>query len=154
MKVVMMGLGQAVEILLPKIFIAGFLWHQHWFWVVHNHQTSQRDTITGLSANITPLALTLTGITAANKNSALLLRAALTGTPSLSGVISPDVVTVSGTPVASFATKTVGNGKPVNVTGYTRKVLMLGNYSVSTVRRDDSQHNSASLTITGCCCPK
>jgi len=68
---------------------------------------------TGLAANITPLALTVSGITVANKTYDGTTAATLSG-GTLGGVISGDKVTLpqSGT----FASKNVGTDIPVTVT--------------------------------------
>ena len=61
---------------------------------------------TGLNANVSTLALTLTGATAQNKVFDGNINAIITGT--LSGIIAPDVVTFTGTGV--FASSAVGDG--------------------------------------------
>ncbi|GGD79624.1 hypothetical protein GCM10011514_49500 [Emticicia aquatilis] len=61
---------------------------------------------TGLTANISALALTLSGATAQNKVFDGNTNATITGT--LTGVISPDVVTFTG--AGTFASSAVGNG--------------------------------------------
>ncbi|MCU0324868.1 MAG: YDG domain-containing protein [Spirosomaceae bacterium] len=61
---------------------------------------------TGLTANISALALSLFGATAQNKVFDGNTNATITGT--LTGIISPDVVTFAG--VGTFATSAVGNG--------------------------------------------
>lgn len=65
---------------------------------------------TGLKANITQRALTVTGAVAQNKSYDGNINATITGA-SLVGVISPDVVTVSGG--GTFNNANVGTAKPV-----------------------------------------
>ncbi|MDW8206187.1 MAG: YDG domain-containing protein, partial [Cytophagales bacterium] len=72
---------------------------------------------TGLAADITPKPVFITGLVAQNKVFDGNANATITGTPSLSGVISGDNVTVTGTPVGTFNTPAVGTNKPVTVTG-------------------------------------
>ena len=70
----------------------------------------------GLSADITPATLQITGVTAANK----VYDGSVVATVSGSGAVAAlgnDVVTVSGTPLASFASKDVGTAKTVLVSG-------------------------------------
>ncbi len=70
-----------------------------------------------LSADITPRALVVSGITASNKVYDATTEATLTGTLTASP-LAGDVVTLAGTPVASFADKNVGVAKPVSVSGF------------------------------------
>jgi mucin-19 len=86
---------------------------------------------TGLSADITTFGLTITGLTADNKIFDGNTTATLSGTPSLVGVISPDVVNISGTYSANFDNPNIGTSKPVAVTGYSISGADAGNYSVS-----------------------
>ena len=86
---------------------------------------------TGLTANITAKTLTITGLTANDKTFDGNTAATLSGTAALSGVVGVDVVTLGGTPVASFADAAVGNAKPVTVTGYTISGADAGNYSLT-----------------------
>jgi hypothetical protein len=74
------------------------------------------------SANITPLAVTISGITATNRAYDGTVNVALTaGTVTSSGFISGDNVSVSlpagGISTGTMADKNVGNAKPVTVTG-------------------------------------
>jgi filamentous hemagglutinin family protein len=64
---------------------------------------------TGLTANITPASLTVTGATAQNKAYDATLAASITG--SLAGVLGSDSVSLSGG--GSFGSADVGNAKPV-----------------------------------------
>ena len=88
---------------------------------------------TGLTADITPLGLTITGLTADNKVYDLNTSATLSGTPTLVGVLAADTadVTLTGSYVATFATSNVGTGIAVTVTGYTLSGSAAGNYSLT-----------------------
>lgn len=81
---------------------------------------------------VNPKPLTVTGLTAIGKTYDAGTNAALTGTASLSGgVLTGDSVTLSGSPMASFASKTVGTNKPVTVSGYALGGASATNYSLS-----------------------
>lgn len=71
--------------------------------------------------NVTPKNLTITGITADNKQDDGTTAATLSGTPVLNGIVSGDEadVVISGTPSATFANAGPGLGIAVTVTGYT-----------------------------------
>jgi len=73
----------------------------------------------GITANITPKTLTVTGVAAENKVYNRATATTLTGTPQAVGMLNGDIVSVGGTPAANFTNYTVGNNKPVTVSGYT-----------------------------------
>jgi len=81
---------------------------------------------TGLSANITQKALTITSAAASNKVFDNNTSATITGT--LSGIISPDVVTLNGT--GTFASSAIANGISVTSTA-TLSGAQAGNYSLT-----------------------
>ncbi|MCF6130621.1 YDG domain-containing protein, partial [Flavobacterium sp. AS60] len=72
-----------------------------------------------LTGNITPASLTITGLTGDNKPYDGDTDASFTGTPEYSGLQNGETFAVTGTPVASFATATAGDGKAITVNGYT-----------------------------------
>src|SRR5205814_6627968 len=87
---------------------------------------------TGLTANITPKALSVSGLSASNKTYDATTTATLTGTAALQTAEAPgagttsdgkpftgDTVTVGGAPSGTFASKDVANGIAVMVTGNT-----------------------------------
>jgi uncharacterized repeat protein (TIGR02543 family) len=82
------------------------------------------------TANITPLALTWNAGTANNKTVDGNATATVATAPTLSGVISPDVVTII-TGTISFNNAAVGNNKPVTAVGYGITGAQAGNYSIS-----------------------
>src|SRR5207302_1456439 len=92
--------------------------------------TDKTLTGRGTTADITAKVLTVTGITASNKiydatTSATVDVAAAT----LSGVIAPDVVTLSTAgATGTFSSKNVGTGKTVTITGVTISGADSGNY--------------------------
>ena len=93
--------------------------------------TNYTITQPSATADITQKALTITGISANNKVFDGNTTATLSGTTLLSGVISPDVVTVGGTPIATFASSAIATGISVTVTGYTIGGADAGNYSIT-----------------------
>ena len=84
---------------------------------------------TGLTASISPAALTINGVTANNKIYDASSAAAVSGTAQVSALAS-DVVSVAGSVLASFTDKNVGSNKAVSVSGYTLQGTDAGNYSV------------------------
>ncbi|RXG11350.1 putative secreted protein (Por secretion system target), partial [Leeuwenhoekiella polynyae] len=101
-----------------------------------------------LSADITTKALTITGITGDNKEYDGTTAATATGTASLNGVESTDVVSLGGTPVFTFASADVGTGIGITTTGYTISGTDAGNYTLTqpTLSADIT---TKALTITG-----
>ena len=84
----------------------------------------------GVTANITPKALTITGLTGNNKPFDGNANATASGTAVLSGVVGNDVVTLSGTPVFTFASANAGTGVAISATGYTLTGADAGNYTL------------------------
>ena len=103
---------------------------------------------TGLSADITPKALTIGGLVGGNKVYDGTTAATLIGTGSLIGVVSPDVVTISGTPVVAFANKNAGTAKPLTISGYSISGLDAGNYTLSQPTGIVADITPATLTLT------
>lgn len=93
--------------------------------------TAATNVNQGLTVNTKNL--TVTGITANNKTQDGTTTATLSGTASLSGVVSGDEsnVSVTGTPTATFASATPGTGIAVTVTGYTLSGSASANYTIS-----------------------
>jgi filamentous hemagglutinin family protein len=91
--------------------------------------TLQNSTAT-TTASITPFALSIGGVTAANRVYDGTTAAVLTGSASLSGILGNDAVSVSGTASGAFVDKNVGTAKSVNVTGLSLTGADAGNYTV------------------------
>jgi phosphotransferase system IIA component len=117
---------------------------------------------TGLTANITPKALTVTGLSASNKVYDATTTATLTGTAALPGAEAPgagtstdgkpytgDTVTLGGTATGAFASKDVGNGIAVTVTGNTLGGTQAGNYTLTQQAGLTANITPKSLTVTG-----
>ena len=68
---------------------------------------------------VSPLALTISGLSGVSKIYDGSTSAAATGTAAYSGLVNGDSFTVSGTPVALFNDKNVGSGKTISITGFT-----------------------------------
>jgi hypothetical protein len=100
-----------------------------------------------LFANITPVGLTASGLAASNKVYDGTTAAALSGTAVLNGVLGGDAVTLAGTAVGSFGSKTVGTGKTVNVAGLSLAGAAAGNYTLS-IPSLQANITAASLTVT------
>jgi len=100
---------------------------------------------TGLSANITAKGLTITGISIANKVYDRSTTATITGTPTYVGLENGETFSATGGS-ASFGTVSVGNSKPVNVTGYTAPSP---NYTVTQPTGLTGNITAAALSVTG-----
>jgi hypothetical protein len=86
------------------------------------------------TGDITPKALTISGLAAANKVYDGNTTATVSGSPTLNGVIAGDVgnVTLGGGTTPTFATATVGNNKPVSFgTPYSISGSASGNYTLT-----------------------
>lgn len=73
-------------------------------------------------------ALTITGLTGANKPYDGNVTASLSGTAAYSGLVNGDSPSIAGTPSATFANAAVGDAKPITVTGYTAPT---SNYTIT-----------------------
>jgi hypothetical protein len=104
---------------------------------------------TGLTANVTAAGLTISGITASNKiydgNVTATLNA---GTAALVGVLTGDTVTLTGTATGTFASKTVGTGKTVQVASLSLSGADAGNYTV-TQPTTTANITAKTLTVAG-----
>jgi hypothetical protein len=98
---------------------------------------------------VTPRVLTINGLQAENKEYDGTLSATLTGSASLSGLITGDDVTLNGNPSALFADATVGLGKVVNVTGYELSGQKSSNYTITQPTGLTADITVKTLTLTG-----
>ena len=101
------------------------------------------------AATITAKGLIITGLAANNKVYDRTASATLLGTGSLFGVVSPDSVTLGGSPVSNFADKLVANNKPVTVSGFTIGGPDVGNYTLTQPAGLLANITAKPLTITG-----
>jgi len=98
------------------------------------------------TASITAKDLTI-GITAADKVYDGTTEATITGR-SLSGAVAGDDVSLSGG-TASFASKSVGNGKTVTGTEFGLSGAKASNYSIASISTTTANITAKALTITG-----
>ena len=113
--------------------------------------TAGNYLITYAAGNITVTtkALTITGLSALNKVYDGTTTATLSGAATLNGVVGADVVTLGGAPLAVFATKNVGAGIVVTVTGYTLGGANAGNYTLTQPAGLTANITAKALTVTG-----
>jgi len=100
---------------------------------------------TGLTANITPKALTVSGATAQNKVYDGTTTATITGATLIGLIGSDDVVLI---PNASFADKNVGNNKPITA-NMTLSGTHAGNYSVTQPTGLTANITARNITVSG-----
>jgi predicted RNA-binding protein with TRAM domain len=94
--------------------------------------SSSANVATSSSGNaVSQKALTVSGLTAQNKVYDGLTTATATGTAALSGVVSPDAVSLTGTPTFTFVNATVGTSKTVNTTNYSLTGAQASNYTLT-----------------------
>ena len=116
----------------------------------------------GLTADITPKALTVTGLTAQNKVYDATTAASLSGAAALLAAEDPgtgstsdgkpytgDAVSAGGTAAGTFSNKDVGTGKVVTVTGCTLSGAQAGNYTATQPTGLTADITPKALTITG-----
>ena len=105
---------------------------------------------TGLTANINPASLTVTGETAASKTYDRTTTASIsTSGASLSGVVQGDTVNlVTSGVTGTFASANAGTGVAVTVAGNTISGASASNYTVTQPTGLTANINPASLTVT------
>ena len=105
----------------------------------------------GLQANITAKGLTITGVTANNKDYDGNTSATLnTVSAALSGAMGGDDVSLnSASASATFADKAVGNNKPVTAIGFALTGGDAGNYSLAQPTGLQANIAAKGLTVTG-----
>jgi gliding motility-associated-like protein len=113
---------------------------------VSNYTITQPAT----SANITPITLTVSGITANNKVYNGTTSATLnTGSATLAGVLPGDVVSIVFTgATATFVNKYAGTARSVSISGITLGSTDAGNYNV-TQPSSSADITPAGLTVSG-----
>src|SRR5207302_1960865 len=113
-----------------------------------NYTVSQPS---GLTANITAKNLTISGAAANNKQyDGNRTAAGRVGEACRVGVVRSDAVSINSAGYsATFADKTVANGKPVTVLGVTLSGADAGNYTVSQPTGLTANITAKNLTISG-----
>lgn len=71
-----------------------------------------------LGFSVAKKALTIGGLTGADKVYDGATTGSVSGTPSAVGVVNGDSITITGTPTVNFADANVGSAKPLTITGY------------------------------------
>ena len=104
---------------------------------------------TGLTANITASALTVAGLAASNKTYDGTTTATITGSGTLVGVMGADVVNLGGTAAGILASKSVGAGVAVTVSGLTLAGAQAGNYTLTQLAGLTANITAKALTVTG-----
>lgn len=87
-----------------------------------------------VSSSVSKLGLNITGISILDKVYDGNTNAAISGTPTLNGILTNDINNVglvNGSGSASFANASIGDGKPVTVIGYTLNGSAAGNYELT-----------------------
>jgi mucin-19 len=103
---------------------------------------------TGVTADITPLALDITGVTAANKTYDALMTAAVSG-GSVSAISGDTVILDAANSAGLFADKNVGISKPVTISGFTISGGDAANYSLVQPTGVSADITPAGLVISG-----
>ncbi|MBS1528171.1 MAG: filamentous hemagglutinin, partial [Bacteroidetes bacterium] len=101
------------------------------------------------SSTVNPAILTISGLTASNKTYDRTTAASLTGTAALNGIVGSDVVTLGGSPSATFASANAGTGIAVTVTGYTISGANAGNYTLTQPTGLTANITAKTLTVSG-----
>ena len=115
-----------------------------------NYNVTFANNTTGV---INARALTVTGVSASNKIYDKTTTATVsTNGASLVGVLSPDVVTLGGTPAGTFASAGVANGVTVTVSGLTLGGADAGNYTL-TQPTATANITAKALTMSGLSVP-
>ncbi|QIK38534.1 filamentous hemagglutinin N-terminal domain-containing protein [Caldichromatium japonicum] len=104
---------------------------------------------TTASADITPKALSLSGLTANDKTYDGTTAATLGSLGTLSGVVAGDNVSVAGTASASFADKHVGAGKTVTISGLSLTGTDAGNYTLGSGATTTASITPKALSLSG-----
>jgi acetyltransferase-like isoleucine patch superfamily enzyme len=105
----------------------------------------------GLTANITPKSLTLSGTSIANKTYNASVSATVSSWGTLSGVVSGDNVSIYTSGItASFNNKNVGSNKPVTLSGnISLSGTDYGNYTLTQPSGLQANITSKTITLTG-----
>ncbi len=103
------------------------------------------QTVATASSTVSPKNLTITGLAGVNREYDASLNATLSGTAVYAGLENSESFSVAGTPVASFATKTVGAAKSITVVGYEAPSA---NYTVTQPTGLTADITAKALTVT------
>lgn len=84
-----------------------------------------------VSSTVNTKALTISGISGANKIYDATTTASSTGTAALVGIVGGDAVSISGSPSLTFDNANVGTGKTISVSGYTLSGAQAARYTLT-----------------------
>jgi trimeric autotransporter adhesin len=101
------------------------------------------------SSTVSTRTLTITGISGVSRVYDATNTAAVTGTATLSGVVNGDAITLGGTPIYTFANKTVATNKTITVSGYAISGVKASNYTLTQPTGLSASITTKSLTVTG-----
>ena len=87
--------------------------------IVLSSTSATSVNVATVSSSVTAKAITITGLTGANKNYDGTTSASFTGTAAYNGLANGQTFSVTGTPVAVFSDAVVGTGKTITISGYT-----------------------------------
>jgi filamentous hemagglutinin family protein len=106
---------------------------------------------TGITADITPAPLTVSGLSGVSRVYNATTAAGITGTASLGGKLGSDVVSVASYGNGVFADKHVGTGKSITLPGiaFTLTGTDAANYSVTAPTGLTANITAAPLTVSG-----
>jgi len=107
--------------------------------------TTVNITTAASGNSVSPVGLTISGVSGVNKTYNGTNAATLTGTPSYVGLVNSESFAVTGTPAATFASVNVGTGISITISGYTAPST---NYTV-TQPSTSADITAKALTITG-----
>ena len=102
---------------------------------------------------VTQKNLTITGITGVNKTYDAGLVGAVTGNPTLVGIVNSDNVLLAGTPTFTFASANVASGITVAASGYSLTGSTAGNYTLTqpsvtaNITRKDARVAATNITV-------
>jgi hypothetical protein len=116
--------------------------------VVLSSSGASNVNVATVSSSVSTKALTISGLTGANKVYDATTTASSTGTPSLVGIVGGDAVTLSGTPNLTFANANVGTAKAITVTGYTLSGAQAARYTLTQPTGLTGDITTKALTVT------
>ena len=108
---------------------------------------------TSTAITVTQKNLTITGITGVNKTYDAGLVGAVTGNPTLVGIVNSDNVLLAGTPTFTFASANVASGITVAASAYSLTGSTAGNYTLTqpsvtaNITRKDARVAATNITV-------
>lgn len=106
------------------------------------------ETISIPTSTVNPYTLTISGLGGENKVYDGTTAANLNGTPTLSATVNSDLITLTGTAVATFIDANVANNKTINISGFSLSGTNSSSYALI-APTTTANITTAALTITG-----